>query len=282
MSVLFDRYCGLTIGRPGEQGTLFENLRITFQVVKTSDSNPNTAKISIYNLNDNSIGLIEDENQQAVLEAGYNGLGAAVSGAISEERLVGIITKGDVRNVVTTRKGVDRITTFETGDGEDALQSNTLDKSFAPGVTTTDIVREVQGALGVVRGTIKGVIDQIFDNGLSVSGKAKDTMDEITKKMGAEWSIQDGELQILPRFGSTNEEAILLTPDTGLVGAPTRKIGKDKRTSVEFISLLNPRMRPGRKVRIQAFALSGDFVIRKVTMTGDNKQGNFICKCEAS
>jgi len=282
MGVLFDRYCGLTIGRPGREGTLFENLRITFQIVKTSDSNSNTAKISIYNLNDNSIGLIEEENQEAILEAGYNGTRAPIQGNVFEEKLIGIVAKGDIKNVTTVKQGVDRITTFETGDGEDALTNATLDKSYPPGISTAQIVDEVKNTLGVVKGTIKGVIDQVFNNGLSVSGKAKDTMDEITEKMGAEWSIQDGELQVLPRDGSTNEEAIFLTPDTGLIGAPTRKVGKDKKAAVEFMSLLNPKMRPGRRVKIESFSLSGVFTIRKVTMTGDNKQGSFTCKCEAN
>lgn len=282
MAELFDRYVGLTVGKPGEDGVLFENLRIKFQVDKDSKTNSNVAKISIYNLNDNSIGIIEQEDQQAILEAGYNGRRARVGDAIVVDKLIGIISKGDIKNVETSRSGVDRITTFETGDGEKALQENTLDKSYPPGVTTAQIVEEVKSALGVVKGTIKGVIDGTFQNGLSVSGKARDTMDDIADKMGAEWSIQDGELQILPKGGSTAEEAILLTPSTGLIGAPTRRIGKDKKEYVNFTCLLNPRMRPGRKITIESEFLSGTFTIRKVSLTGDNHSGPFTCKGEAS
>lgn len=282
MSDLFDRYASLTVGRPGETGTLFENLRISFQVEKTSESNSNTAKVSIYNLNDNSIGLIEEGNQQAVVQAGYNGRRAVIGASLIEQKLIGIIASGDVKNVMTTKNGVDKITTFELGDAENALQENVINKSFPPGVKTQQIVDEVTKVLGVVKGTIKGITDEFFSNGLAVSGKAKDTMDEITDKMGAEWSIQDGELQVYPKDGSTNESAILLTPDTGLLGAPTRKVGKDKKAHVVFTSLLNPRMRPGRKVVIQSFTLSGTFTIRKCSFVGDNEEGQFICKVEAS
>ena len=281
MSELFDRFTSLTIGRPGTQGTRFEDLRIGFQVVKTSDSNSNTAKISIYNLNDNSIGLIELERQQAILEAGYNGRRNPIEGLIVAQPFNGIIALGDIFNVTTVRKGVDRITTFEVGDSERALQEATLDKSFAPGIGTGTIVEQLGQALGAVRGTITGVVDQIFNQGLSITGKARDTLDEITEKMGAEWSIQDGELQILPLGGATNEQAILLTPDTGLLGAPTRKVGRDMQESVEFISLLNPRMRPGRRVVIESETLSGQFTIRNANFNGDNKEGQFITKCEA-
>lgn len=74
MTILFNRLVELRIGKAGEEGRLYRDLRIEFDVDKNRESNANTGKISIYNLNPSSRNLINDEGQKFELKAGYSGL----------------------------------------------------------------------------------------------------------------------------------------------------------------------------------------------------------------
>ena len=55
MGMLWDRNAAVVFGVRGEQGTRVENLRIAFNIVKTSESNTNASTIVIYNLKLNKI-----------------------------------------------------------------------------------------------------------------------------------------------------------------------------------------------------------------------------------
>lgn len=278
MTTLFNRFARLTIESPQDGvARVFEDFRITFQVEKTSETNQNTSKISIYNLKADSIGLIEREQTTATLEVGYLGSPVTIGVKVIQNPIIEILAIGDVDKVVTTRQGVDTVTTFEVGDGANNLQEKTFEGSFRPGSTTKQITDELIGALGAVKGVVTDFVDDVFNNGVSLSGKVKDLLTEQTEKMGLDWSIQDGEVQIIPKGGNTGETAIELTPNTGLLGSPSRKA-----VGVEFVALLNPRIRPGRVVRINSQFVQGDFTVKKASFTGDTEEGNsFIVKVEA-
>lgn len=277
MSSLFQRYASVILSKDGKTGREFENLRIKFTVEKTDQSNPNTAKISIFNLNDVSVGLVEDGGF-IILKVGYNGIPTIVNGQTQINPLREIVSIGNIANIQTIKQGVDRITTFETGDGEEALNNSTTDQTFPPGVSSKQVLNALVDSLGLAKGVIKGVTDEIFNNGLSVSGKTKDSIDKIAEKQGLDFSVQDGEVQILPKKQATDETAIFLSPENGLIGTPTRK---SKDGGIEFIALLNPQIRPGRRVKIESSQVNGIFKVTKATYTGDNKDGEFIVKGEA-
>jgi hypothetical protein len=280
MSWLFDRFIEVTVTKDGKNGLQFGNLRISFEATKSSGSNPNTGKVKIYNLNDNSVGIIEEENQKLVLEVGYRGLAVVdkTTGKVKKIPTKEIVLVGDILHVETIVNGSDRITVIEVGDGEKSLTQNTLDKSFPAGVTKKQIIDELVGSLDLVKGAIQEVTDKVFNKGYSATGKSKDQLDTILDSEGLEMSVQDGEVQIINKDGSTNEPPVLLSPQNGLLGTPARKKGKD---GVNFKSLLNPLLRPGRKVSIESRTVSGIFVIKKCVYLGDSNEGEFICNGEA-
>lgn len=87
MNLLFNRVAAVTFGLkdvagPPREGqtrvdynfTRISGLRIAFEIEKNSESPPNTAKISIYNLSNHNWGILQSGEQQVVfVEAGYEG-----------------------------------------------------------------------------------------------------------------------------------------------------------------------------------------------------------------
>jgi len=272
MSELFDRYISLEVGKPDSIGRKFDTLKISIDITKDDNSEANVGKISIYNLNEDSKNLILDEASVFTLKAGYIGL--------DEGSNIGQLATGDIEDVVTKRQGMDNITTFKISEKGKALREKTLDKSFASGISKEAIMNEMVNTLGVVKGTIKGIKDKFFNSGYSASGKVKDQLDTFTKEDGLKWSIQNGELNILPEDESTTEEVVILNYETGLLRAyKEKKEGKDK---VFFESLLNPQIKVARKIKIEGKTVNGFFKVSKVNYFGDNKDGKFICKGEVA
>lgn len=99
----------------------------------------------------------------------------------------------------------------------------------------------------------------------------------MSKANALEWSIQDETLQIIPKTESSSNVIIELDSNTGLVGSPSKTA-----KGVEFTSLIQPKIRPGVKVKIKSKILEGIFKVRKVTHDGDSHQGDFLTKCEGT
>lgn len=86
--------------------------RITFDIEKDDGSNPNKAKISIYNLNEDSRNFIEQDKTALILQVGY--------GDNLSVLFFGDLAKNGVTN---KRVGPDIITTLEAGDSEEIIRS---------------------------------------------------------------------------------------------------------------------------------------------------------------
>lgn len=299
MSKLFGRYAALKIGFPGKHGKLIESLshdkegrivqglHITFRIEKTSEPSPNKSQIDIYNLNPDTISLLKKQGAKMVLEAGYGGILSA------EKPTSEIIFVGDVVKSKTTKRGPDYITTIENGDGLAAYQTSNFEGSFAPGASIPGIIDLVIGSFGLGKGEVSGVDGQVL-NGATFSGSSRDVMNDLAGKTNTEWSIQNGLVQMVPINRYTNLPVIVLQSignphdptNTGLIGSPTLSgfnNSKEKKfAGIEFTSLLQPGIVPGRRVQISSkFVPKGIYVVKKVTHNGDTRSGPWYSECEA-
>ena len=68
---LFKRNAQLLIGKIGEVGRLLEGVRISFEIEMTDNRTTNTAKIDVYNLSQETIGLLEQKDASCILKIGY-------------------------------------------------------------------------------------------------------------------------------------------------------------------------------------------------------------------
>jgi len=241
-----------------------EDLRVKFKCEKNNESHPNSCELQIFNLSDKSRTLLEAKNTRVNLQVGY-------------EKTVETVFLGDVTKVVHERKEADVITKVTLADGDNHFRNARLDKGYPPGIKTKDIFSDLANALGLPLGPQQGIPDSSYANGLTLSGLVRDHLNNLCKKNNLEWSIQDETLQIIPEGESIIETEIFLSPDTGLVGFPAKTA-----KGVEFTSLIQPKLRPGRKVKIDSRTLKGTFKIRKMVHEGDSHQEDFLSKGEAT
>ncbi len=286
MNELFNRAAALRIG-PATAGavplasavnaTAYKGFRITFDIEKTSEGTPNPGTISIYNLAASSRAALEVKGLRMALDVGYSGIGDG-------DPILGQLFIGDVKKAITKRQGPDIITTLEAGDSETAIRETHIEKSFSEFTTTPQVVATLAQKLGVAVGTIVPGFATLFQNGLTVSGLVSDNLDTITQKLGLEWHVTDGELNILDPTLPTAEPAILLSKATGLVGIPTNvadgRTGQTK-DGIEFASLINPGIKPGRAISLVSDAITGVFRARKCHYKGDTHGGDWLVTIEA-
>jgi hypothetical protein len=245
-------------------------IKISFDVAKSASSTPNSASIRIWNLKESTRNSLGKELDDITLEAGYIPPG--------EQGNVGIIFKGQMRDVEHRRDGADIITELSVGDGDKAVRSATISKTYKAGTKVEQIAKDIQAEFkkkGIDQGEFKFPKTMPpFKRPYTVCGGCKREMDTLGRGKGFYWSIQNGTMEIIPSDGFIGQ-IVLLTPKTGLINTPTIT-----DNGVKFKALLNPEIRPNRRVKIESSILelnseNGEFRVTECNFSGDNRDGDF-------
>lgn len=268
MTRLFNRDVAITIGTlriasRDEVGADKQILRVTFKVEADKARDPNKAEVKIWNLSADSRAKLQEQDELlTTIKAGYI-------------KTASLIFSGDMRVASSVRDGSDWVTALQAGDGGKSYKSSRFSKSYKAGAKVTDVLKDaVESMVDVGVGNLQNAIDSgglragltEYVNGMVASGKSADIIDQIVTSMGLEWSIQDGQVQILEPDQTTQDDAVLLSPRTGLLDSPTA----GEKGIVTVRSLLQPGIFPGVKVKIESREYKGAFFkAQKVTHTGD-------------
>lgn len=263
MSRLWDRAVAVTVLPPGQPGLRIEGLRITFTVEKTSSAAPNSLEVRITNPSDDTARALIKRDYTLLLEAGYRDNAE-------------LLYAGDILTAQDRWEAPDRTLVLSCGDGAKAIRSSTIFASFRGGTGARQIFQRLADSLGLPLGSVQGLDDAQFLSGFSTAGSTRAALDTLARRLGLSWSVQDGELVVRKAGEPERGEMVLLSEESGLIGSPERD---DK--GVRFKSLLQPRIRPGRRVRVQSRALSGDFLVEKVTHSGDTHGDDWSTDVEA-
>ncbi len=281
----------LVVGTESPSNPGISQLRIVFSVTKNLEKFPNQASIDVYNIQRETRKILEKGIEQVQkapgkytpaikLEVGYT------------DKNKGILV-GNITQVTTKKVGPDIITTFDVGDGVASFTDAKMDVSFSPGATAGQILKSILANMGLTVGQTVGLnsLDQYL-NGLTLSGSARDHLTSMLRKQGLGWSIQDNQVQILPPNQSTAETAVLLNKDTGLIDTPFRTqylntdkiedrsktgsktvgLSKNIQNGMQVLCLMNPEIKPGRKIKIETGLSdlnSGFFKVTKMRHFGD-------------
>lgn len=264
---LFSRTCSLIVNNLQVDG-----LRVVFKVEKSLGKEPNTAEIAVANLSKTSRGGMQSKGSNVVLLAGYEGNGAVIFSGVS-------------RTITHTLEGSDWVTKITCGDGETSFTFDRISESFAPGTRVSVVARAIVRAMLVDPGNAFSQVDKLegkFLQGYTLHGRAAVELDRILRPRGYSFSIQDGRLQILKPSETAVGRAILLTPDTGMIGSPElgapEKTGGGSRLKVK--SFLQPSFRPGGTVEVRSRLHTGQFRIEKVSHSGDTSGGDWYSSLE--
>jgi hypothetical protein len=278
VSTLFERQAVLIVG-----SLRVTDLRMQFKIKADTGIHPNTCEIVVTNLSKDTRSQIKQKGLPIILQAGY-------------PSTIATIFSGKTRTVDHVRENADWNSIIRAGDGETEFGFATISTSYRPGVPIATVLNDlldhwVDPSTGlpldtmVARQTLAQVTGQ-YQKGFVVHGKVSSHFDDILKSLGFEWSIQDGRVQVLPKGGTTNDEAVFLSPDTGLIGSPQHGSGDGKQPqknagAVKFKSLLQPKIKPGKKLAIQSEGVNGVLRVISREHRGDTKGGDWVSEGEA-
>lgn len=272
---LFKRAVQLTLAKPSGAATVIRDLRVTFSIEKNLKKDPNTCKISVYNLAPQSRALVQVKPLTILLEAGYDGD-------------VKRIFQGDLRYAESTHLGVSWQTSMQWADGDRAYRTARVSRAFKAGVSSRAMLSECAKSLGLIlpaSASARSELDTITEAGEALQGSAHEEFTRILAKHGLHWSIQDSKIQILRDGEARPDEALPVSQTTGLIGnieygAPT-KPGHPRL--LKFKTLLYPELVPGRKVQVttSGSGINGIFAVQRVVHTGDTHGDEWQSEVEA-
>jgi hypothetical protein len=242
----FGRVCQVLVGKDGNgdvspaTGLLISNvlpdgapgLRISFDIQKTIYRTPNQALIKIYNLTPAHEKQIDKEFNDVVINAGY----------VGNTRL---LFRGNIRFTHFYRDGNDHVAEINAADGDKDFNGALVNFTLASGHSDEDTVKKLLTSFrATTMGHVHGKhLKRERIRGRTYSGNARDVLDKIARENDGHWSIQDGMLILVPVDSTLPNEAIEVSADTGLLGAPEVN---DKGITIKV--MLDSRIIPGGKL----------------------------------
>lgn len=267
---LFNRIVTVDVG-PGGFGLFVDKLRVNFQVEKTLQAEPNKASVFIYNLAPSSRSRIREIDHQLILKAGYG-----------EDVGPLLLFSGDVTAVANSFEAPDVITKIECNDGGRPIRETRDVFSFIEGTEAGQVLSEIAAKFGLTIRELPVAIRRQFIHGFSFAGTAQAALNIVTQKMGLEWSIQNGELQVLASRTALRGAAIAISQRTGLLEVPQpivdlvdNLIQKVPKPGYRIKTLLNPQIEPGKIINLNSTTATGSFRVERVTHIGDTHADDF-------
>ncbi len=265
-------------GEMGKKGFMIGNidsptqdcLHINFSVEKSNAENPNNAKVQIWNLSPQNLSILDTKDCIVELKAGYGGNNS-------------LILVGNVTSAVTTLDGADRMTELEVVDGLVELRDTNISVSLNGKVNCKTVYQQIAKEMGLSLSLAKDLSYKTLPNGFSYVGKAKGGLQKLAGACGHEWTIQNQVLQVSWPGRAVDTRGYLLSSDTGLINIPKRitiDSGEETKTGWEVEYLLNGAIGVNDIVQLRSNIVSGYFLVHKVTMDGDNMEGDWLCTAQ--
>lgn len=264
MPLLFGRVYQIEVDGLGVEG-----LRCGFTIEKDLTKNPNTCECVVYNLaRDTRERLHRATSVPVSISAGYADTGLA------------LLFRGNLRESFSRPESDGSwATVLRAGDGDVARKKRSK-KGMRPGVSLERVIGDMARDLGIGIGNAGAeVIRQIkssdfsadglgraFTSGLTASGSTAAQFDKLMASTGNAWSVQDGEIQVIPKGRVLGVSAVVLNSSSGLEGSPT----VDEHGVLHFRCRIIPGLQPGAPVIVESFEQGGRVLKggRRVPATG--------------
>lgn len=262
----FNRQAEVIVGPPGGDGTKITGNRIIFNIRKSDKADANSMEVQVYNLAPGTRKEFEDLENVVMLNAGYP----------STMRLVAM---GDITRCETVYNLPDRITTATCGDGLRTMSETRVSLSYEGAVSARAIIDDIAGEMELELRETEADMSGRFRSGWAFVGPAREAMNLVTRRFGLEWSIQNGELQVTERRGENTLEAVVISPQTGLIGSPQNLDdnredlpGDKENPGVQFRCLMNPLIEPNGIVILEAREFErAEYRVKVVEHRGDTR-----------
>ena len=254
------------MGVDGQPGKSFSNVRVRFRVQMDDGGEPNSAKLDVWNLAEDTIATAQEDGAIIRLSAGYQ---------VPQLLFTGNPISGGVK---MERAGPDRILRIEAEDGGAEIHAAYLTKTFAPEVSLAQILDELKVTIGLPLNLVTQLPDKRFPNGITLSGDANTILDRIAAMAESTWTIRDRTIVIMPTDADSGESAVVFSATTGnLIGAPS-----PTDDGVELKGLLAPTLRPGKPFRVESDLVTGNYRATEVVFVGDTHGNDWYAKVKGT
>lgn len=268
----FDRQYRLSAGQAGSAG--FEigggqrPIHVAFSIEKADTDSQNTAKVSIWNLNDQHLAELNKDDCVVVLRAGYG-------------TVMSLIFTGVVTFAKTKADGSDIVTEVELVDNRIEVRDTYVSVSYAGAVNCKTLIQDTADQMGVTVSFSHNAEFKDIPNGYSYVGPARNVLTKACETSGLVWSINNGVLQVKKPGDTMSREVYELSAETGLLGIPERvqiseeSAGNSYGWDVEY--LMNAAINIDDYVYLNSRYVRGYFRVYSVSIDGDNYEGSWSC-----
>lgn len=237
MSQQYLRAASLIVADAAGNGLDLSTLRIEFSVTHASTQTPRTLAARIWNVQPKTAALVQKEYTRVILSAGYEGsIGKLFAGSICQFKY-------------GRESATDRYLDIIAADGDQAYSQGFVSQVLDAGWTAGDVHREVVSAasgLGLTAGTAP-TSSQAGIRPKVLFGPIRDHCRVLAASTGTAYSITDEQLNFgaLQVATTPSQQAVVLSPTTGLIGIPKQTI-----EGVEATCLLNSKIKADSYVTI--------------------------------
>lgn len=269
---------GKEIGKPDPDTGRAIRCQFSCQLGDASASN--TGKITLWNLSDETLRLLDQEACLIELRAGYGDD-------------LPVIMGGSLTSCITSMDGADSQTEIELVDSFKSARDNTLSLSYSGSVNGKQIVEDAAKKIGCEVRYSSSVKFSNFKNFAFVGG-GKSLIGKICNKCSLRWSVQNGIVQICALDEPITTAAYRLAADTGLIGSPkpvyesSKTSNKKQKNStkkkakkgLEIEYLLNGHILIDDYIKLESRKYDGNYRMSKIDFNGDTEGGDWICKAQ--
>lgn len=238
-----------------------ESLRVRFDVARTLSGRPSSAEVRVWNLAEASRRTLADRRDVGVLVlAGYR------------DEAPHLVFSGRLRRLRVSVEGGDVVTTISGGDGVPRVAP--VGRSLAAGSdvgAALGAVVDAAQAVGIGAGNSREVARSLRGRRVAGAGlllsDVPSSLDALLADLGIEWSVQDGQLQLLERGRARQTTAVVLASGSALIGSPQ----VEDRGRLRATSRIVPGIAPGSLVRVESLVASGFYRVESGRWLGDTE-----------
>ena len=240
-----------------EEALNVSDLHCTFEVHKKRDRGGMYAICRIFNLNSDTEDKLVMEGDRLIIEAGYQ---ASTTETVKDEEgnessvttdlQYGKIFDGKIIWPSRSRaSNTDYVLTLMAIDGDQPLNLSFISKTVNRGLNSRKIIETVANDSEVktpVNKISDGLSTQALPRGKVFFGKPYNYVQDVCRGNAASFFIEDGNLNVVRLQDLSKDEALVITPETGLIGTP-----QQIQFGVSFKMLLNPAVHLESMIQIK-------------------------------
>lgn len=288
-------------------------LDIEFKILTSLKPEPNKCVLTLWNVNQDHRAQLLKRNRPNPASNKLVGISVQVEAGYVNN--TSVLFGGDLRELASTRDDVNWKTTLSGDDGGRSYREARFANgglSFRKGAPIGGILQQCADALDIGLGNAADfeTTAQIAGFGstlpgpMVLDGPVAPNLTRVLASIGLTWSVQRGALQLRQKGKPLDMTAILLSPSTGLLGAPestidssvslgnpqqfaagaalaTKKTKQNDPSIIKLKAMLIPGLVPGRKITLQSAAFNGGYYLTEVEYVGQSWSNTWECNCVA-